>query len=116
MADLSIDGMNIAPGVVETIVSIAVRDVEGVAGIGDSAASGLLNFTRGGKPSTQGIEVDVDENDELHVSIRLHVMSGHVLPDVAAAVRQAIADAVNTQVGAKVGSVDVFIDGIQFSN
>ncbi len=115
MADLSIDGMNIAPGVVETIVSLAARDVEGVAGIGDPTTNGLLTFI-GGRPSTQGIEVDVDENNELHVSIRLHVISGHALPDVAAAVRQAIADAVSTQVGAKVASVDIFIDGIQFED
>lgn len=115
MADLSIDGMNIAPGVVETIVSLAARDVEGVADIGDPTTSGLLTFIAG-RPSTQGIEVDVDENNELHISIRLHVVSGHALPDVAAAVRQAIADAVSTQVGAKVASVDIFIDGIQFEN
>jgi uncharacterized alkaline shock family protein YloU len=44
------------------------------------------------------------------------VKSGYVLPDVAASVRQAIADAVNTQVGAKVSYVDVYIDGIQFED
>ena len=114
MTDLNIEGMNIAPGVVETIVSLAVRDVEGVAGIGDPATNGILTFIGGGKPSTQGIEVETDDNGELHVSVRLHVKSGHVLPDVAADVRRAIADAVSTQVGAKVASVDIFIDGIQF--
>ena len=114
MTDLSIDGMNIAPGVVETIVSLAARDVDGVSAIGDPTTSGILTFIGGGKPSTQGVEVDVDENSELHISIRLHVKSGHVLPDVAANVRQAIADAVSTQVGAQVGSVDIYIDGIQF--
>lgn len=116
MTDLNIDGMNIAPGVVETIVSLAARDVDGVAAIGDPTTSGFLSFIGGGKPSTQGIEVDVDENDELLISIRLHVKSGRVLPDVAAAVRLAIADAVSTQVGAKVGAVDVYIDGIQFED
>ena len=116
MADLNIDGMNIAPGVVETIVSLAARDVDGVAAIGDSAASGILSLIGGGKPSTQGIEVDVDENDELHISIRLQVKSGRVLPDLAANVRRAVVDAVNTQVGASVGSVDVYIDGIQFED
>ena len=116
MTDLTIDGMNIAPGVVETIVSLATRDVAGVAGIGDQATNGILTIIAGGKPSTQGIEVDVDENNELHVSVSMQVKSGFVLPDVAADVRQAIADAVNTQVGAKVGSVDIYIDGIQFQD
>ena len=115
MTDLNIDGMNIAPGVVETIVSLAVQDVEGVAGVGDSATNSLLTFI-GGKPYTQGVEIDVDENNELRISVRLYVKSGVVLPDLAATVRQSIADAVNTQVGAKVGSVDIYIDGIQFDN
>lgn len=115
MADLNIDGMNIAPGVVETIVSLAARDVEGVVGIGDLATNGILEFI-GGRPSTQGVEVDVDEDGNLHASICLTVKSGQVLPDLAAKVRKAVADAVNTQVGAKVGSVDIFIDGIQFED
>lgn len=116
MADLSIDGMSIAPGVVETIVSLAARDVSGVASVGDPAASGIRTLIGGGKPSTQGVEIELDENEQLHASIRLHVASGHVIPDVAAAVRQAVADAVSTQVGAKVGSVDIYVDGIQFED
>lgn len=115
MTDLNIDGMNIAPGVVETIVSLAARDVEGVAEVGDPATSNILTLI-GGKPLTQGVEVEVDENNALQISVRLCVKSGQVLPDLAAAVRQSIVDAVNTQVGASVGSVDIFIDGIQFDN
>ena len=41
MTDLNIDGMAIAPGVVETIVSIAANEVDGVASVGPSATSGL---------------------------------------------------------------------------
>ncbi|HAM16331.1 MAG TPA: Asp23/Gls24 family envelope stress response protein [Eggerthellaceae bacterium] len=115
MADLNIDGMAIAPGVVETIVSLAARDVAGVTSVGDPTTSGIMSLI-GGRPSTQGVEIDMDENNQLHVSVRIHVKNGHVLPDVASAVRQAISGAVNTQVGATVGSVDVYIDGIQFDN
>lgn len=115
MTDLNIEGMAIAPGVVETIVLLAARDVAGVAGVGDANASGFRTFI-GGKPSTQGVDVEMDENNELRVSIRIIVESGRVLPDLAANVRRAIADAVSTQVGATVGSVDVYIDGIQFED
>ena len=116
MTELNIDGAAVAPGVVETIVSLAAQSVEGVACIGDPTTSGIRSIIGGGKPSTQGIEVDADEAGELHVSLRLHVNSGQVLPELAANVRQAIADAVNTQVGLKVGSVDIYIDGIQFGD
>ena len=114
MSDLNIEGMTIAPGVVETIISLAARDVEGVASIGPATTSGLMDLIGGGRPSTQGIEVTTDENDELHVSLRMDVKSGNVLPDLAANVRRAVVDAVATQVGVKVAAVDIYIDGIQF--
>ena len=41
MTELNVDGMALAPGVVETIVSIAANEVEGVACIGPSTTSGL---------------------------------------------------------------------------
>ena len=114
MTELNLDGMALAPGVVETIVSIAANEVDGVASVGPSATSSLRSVFAG-KPSTQGIEVAIDEDDKLQVSVRVDVYYGYVLPDVAAAVRQSVADAVASQVGAQVGSVDVYIDGVQFN-
>ena len=116
MNELNLDGMALAPGVVETIVSIAANEVEGVASVG-SAAAGVLRSVFGAKPSTQGIDiaVDEDEDDKLVISVRVDVYYGYVLPDLAANLRQAVADAVASQVGAQVSSVDVYIDGIQFA-
>lgn len=116
MAELNMDGMAIAPGVLETIVSLAAQSVEGVVSVGDPTTSGIRSIIGGGKPSTQGIEIENDEDGKLHVSLRLHVKSGQVLPELAANVRKAIDDAINSQVGISVGSVDVYIDGIQFGN
>lgn len=114
MTDLNVDGMALAPGVVETIVSIAVGEVEGVASVGSSATGGLRSVFAA-KPSTQGIDITVDDEDKLHVAIRVDVYYGYALPDIADKLRQAVADAVSSQVGAQVGSVDVYIDGIQFA-
>ena len=108
-------GMNVAPSVIETIVTLAARDVEGVAFIGPQATSGLISKLST-KPLTQGIEVQTDENGLVNISIRIDVKSAYVLPDVAAKVREAVADAMAMQVGMEVGSVDIFIDGIQFRN
>lgn len=116
MAELNIDGMAIAPGVVETIVSLAAQSVDGVACVGDPTTSGIRSIIGGGKPSTQGIEIESDDEGKLHVSLRLNVKSGMVLPELAANVRKAIDDALNSQVGVPVGSVDIYIDGIQFDN
>ena len=114
MTDLNIDGMAIAPGVVETIVSIAANEVDGVASVGPSATSGLRAMFAS-KPSTQGIDIAVDDEEKLCVSVRIDVYYGHVLPELAAQVRMAVADAVASQVGIQVASVDVYIDDIQFA-
>ena len=114
MTDLNVDGMALAPGVVETIVSIAANEVEGVASVGPSTASGLRSVFAS-KPSTQGIDIAVDDEDKLHVAVRVDVSYGYALPDIAANLRQAIVDAVTSQVGVQVSSVDVYIDGMQFA-
>lgn len=115
MNDLNIDGMALAPGVVETIISIAANDVEGVASVGGAGPNGLRQiFTA--KPATQGIEIDVTENDKLKIAIRIDVYYGYSLPDIAQAIRSSIADAVTSQIGIPVESVDVYVDGIQFVN
>ena len=114
MTDLNVDGMALAPGVVETIISIAAKEVQGVAAVGPSGVSGLRSVF-GSKPSTQGIEVDIDDNDKLHVAVRIDVYYGFVLPEVARAIRTSISDAVASQIGIPVGNVDVYIDGIQFA-
>ena len=114
MTDLNVEGMALAPGVVETIVSIAVGEVEGVASVGPSSASGLRSVFAS-KPATQGIDVTLDEEEKLHVSVRVDVYYGYALPDLAANVRKAVADAVASQGGASDGDGDVYVDGSQFA-
>ena len=79
--ELSVEGMSIAPGVVETIISIAANEVDGVAS----------------------------------VTIHVEVYYGYVLPEVAANLRQSVADALLVQVGLEAAAVDIFVDGLQFA-
>ena len=103
--DLNVDGMSLAPGVVETIISIAANEVEGVASVGSLVA----------KPSTAGIETVLDADGKLQVALHIEVYHGQVLPELAARLREAVADALLVQVGLEVASVDIFVDGIQFA-
>ena len=92
MPDINTESMAIAPGVVETIVTLAVRDVAGVASVG-AAPSGirsLLSF----KQSVQGVSVN----------------------EIADNVRKSVADAVLSQVGLTVSRVDIRVDGIVFQD
>lgn len=110
--NLNANGMSVAPGVVDTIIAIAVEDVEGVAGIVQNAAS--LRSYISGKASHSGIETTVEDDGKLHIVLHIEVVYGNVLPELAAKVRQSVSDALLVQVGVEVSSIDIFIDGIVF--
>ena len=114
MSSNNVEGMSLAPGVVETIVSIAASDVDGIASVGSYATSGLRSILQA-RPSTAGIVVDTDDEGKANIEIHVEVFYGYVLPDLAANLRHAIAEALNHQVGLSVNSIDIYVDGIQFA-
>ena len=111
--ELSVEGMSIAPGVVETIISIAANEVDGVASVGSFATSSIRSMLAA-KPSAAGIEVDVDDDGRLRITIHVEVYYGYVLPEVAANLRQSVADALLVQVGLEAAAVDIFEYALQF--
>lgn len=114
MPDINAEGMAIAPGVMETIVILAVREVPGVASVG-AAPSGIRSLLAF-KQSTQGVSVSLADDDTVEVKVSLRVLSGYSLEEVADSVRSAVVDAILTQVGLKVSRVDIVVDGIQFQD
>lgn len=113
MPSLNIEGMTLADGVVETVISIAVKNVEGVVNVGVPSASGILSALQS-KPATQGIDVAPTDDGTIAAGVHVEAQFGAILPELAEAIRQAVVDAVLTQVGLTVSSVDVYIDGIRF--
>ena len=113
---ICVNGITIAPGVVETIVSLAAAEVPGVAGVGTagpiSAIAAALNA--GKSVPSAGIKLKVNEDNAVEVKITIQAYYGYRLADVAAKVRAAIADALKGQIGADTVSVDVFVDGLAF--
>ena len=111
---MNVEGLSIAPGVMETIISVAASEVDGVASLGSFATSGIRSMLAS-KPSTSGIETKMGDDSKLSVAVHVEVYYGYVLPELAAAqLRTAIAEALATQAGVEVSSVDVYIDGLQF--
>lgn len=102
----------IAPGVVETIVVLAVRDVPGVIGVGPAATGFLSALTA--KPSAQGVAVEPCEDGTYAVSVNVQVSSAHSLTGIANQIREDVADAVLSQAGLPVSRVDILVDGIRF--
>lgn len=112
--EFSIDGVTIAPGVAETIISLAVSEVEGVAGVGSSGAISSLAaaFSSSKSSSNSGIILEVDDSLEANVTLTIQVYYGYSLVDVSSRVREACADALKAQIGIEVKNVDINIDEI----
>ena len=113
---IQLEGVQLAPGVAETIISLAAAEVEGVAGVGTAGTFSAIMaaFSSDKAVPTAGIKLATGEDGKVAVSITIQAYYGHRLVDVAADVRRAVADALSGQVGAQVAAVDVYVDGLAF--
>ena len=113
MADTQPTGMAIAPDVLDTIVALALNDVEGVASVGTSPSKIRSLF---GKHNKHGVTVDQVSDSTINVSVVLTVFDGYSLNKIASDARVAIADAILSQTGYTVDRVDIHVDAILFQD
>ncbi len=111
-----IDGITIAPGVVETIISLAAAEVPGVAGVGTAGAISTIRsaFNAGNAIPTNGIRIEPHGDKQVAVTISIQAYYGYRLVEIAENVRKAIVDALAAQIGVTVTSVDVHVDALSF--
>jgi uncharacterized alkaline shock family protein YloU len=107
VSELSLEGLDIAPGVVETVVQLAAAEVEGVACVETST---LGKFS---KPS-RAIEIALDDDRGFLVSLHVTALYGRPLRQLGAAIQAAVSDALSSQTGHAASQVDVFIDAVTF--
>ena len=77
-----------------------------------SSIAAALNAGR--SVPTAGIKLAVAEDNSVSVNLTIQAYYGYRLADVAAQVREAVADALKGQVGAETSSVDVYVDALAF--
>jgi uncharacterized alkaline shock family protein YloU len=110
-ADLN---MTLAPGVIDTIISIAATEVDGVASVGEpTPTSGFLGLLNA-QPVNKGVTANFDAEGKLEVELHLSVYYGYPLTKLADAVRQMVNDALLVQVAVECSRIDIFIDSIKF--
>jgi uncharacterized alkaline shock family protein YloU len=105
--ELNLEGLDIAPGVVEMMVELAAAEVEGVASV---VASPLGKLSKSQKLT----EVSIDEDGNFVVSLHVTALYGRPLRQLGAALQDAVSDALTCQTGHSASVVDVFIDAVSF--
>lgn len=111
--EIRMEGLGVAPGVLDTIVTVATQSVEGVSCVG---APGLAGLVQKGvrKGAARAVDVSTSEDGRVQVSVHIHADYGAKLRSVAEQIQLAVSDALVSQVGVEVESVDVFVDGVVF--
>jgi len=110
--EVRLEGLGVAPGVLDTIVTVAAECVDGIAAVGAPGIAGLVQ--KGRKGSSRAVDVTVGEDGALSASIHVQVTYGFRLREVAGLVQDAVREALGSQVGLEVAGVDVFVDGLVF--
>lgn len=106
----------IADSVVAKIVSIAVREVDGVASLGGSvsgAMSQVVGRIRGKEHDTAGVGVEVGQT-QAAIDLSVRVQYPVAIPDVTEQIRQNVIDRVETLVGLNVVEVNIAVVDLVF--
>ncbi|MBE6991893.1 MAG: Asp23/Gls24 family envelope stress response protein [Ruminococcaceae bacterium] len=104
--------INISEEVVGSIASIALGEVEGVAGLAAGMGAELAEKF-GRKSTSKGVKLLITE-EEIRIDCFIMVKYGYAIQDVAASVQEAVANAVESMTGLKVTMVNVSVVGIAF--
>lgn len=108
------ESMSLAPGVLDTIITLAAAEAKGVAAVEQPSAGGLRGLLAP-KPAASGLVVEMTDEGKAQVELHLQAFYGHSLPEVADDVRTAVSDALLTQAGVETDRIDIFVDGIAFA-
>jgi len=108
----ALGNINISEEVLASISAAAAMEVEGVAGLGSNVngdAAAVVNR----KALARSVRLDM-EDDEVSVGIAVLVKYGHVVPEVAKEVQEAVKSALENTSGLQVLCVNVTVAGIAF--
>lgn len=103
---LILEGLTVAPSVIETIVALAAESLEGVT---------VPTLPSLRKNAARSIEINTDEDGNLIIGIHVQVAYGAKLHDVGEQIQAAVIDALSGQVGVTPRAVDVYVDSIVFA-
>ncbi len=104
--------INISEEVLASIAAAAALEVEGIAGLGTNL-SGDMAAVVNRKSLARSVRLDM-EQDEVSVGIAVLVKYGHVVPDVAREVQDAVKSALENTSGLQVVCVNVTVSGVAF--
>lgn len=114
-SEIEMKDFAISNNVIDSIVTSAVEEIEGVAYVmGHNAASNILSLITNKAPDPTDFITSEAVGDKVSVTVPVAVFFGYEFPELAEKIRIATAEALNTQIGVEVSEVNVVIDQLIF--
>ena len=107
------DQIKIDLTVLEVILGISAKKVDGVAGMRGGLKSGL-NRVLGREDRGKGVSVTVDENGELTADVYVYLKYGVNVPSVAAKIQEALKQQLTQMTDMNLKSINVHVVGLVF--
>ena len=108
-----IANLDIAPGVIETMVSTAIQEVPGVAAVGSPKFDRAFSTTLSRDDEDSGVEL-MAEDGEIKLDIRIQIFYGYKLQEIVDGIRENVNDVLYSQVGVSIDELNVFVTNLQF--
>ena len=103
--------VQISEDVIISIVTVAVGETEGVAGLSARLGSDIVEIL-GRKSWGKGVKLTITEDDRLYIECNIVAVYGYAVVNVAKAVQENVTSAVESMTGMQVTEVNVNVCGI----
>ncbi len=105
--------INISNDVIASIAGIATMEIEGVAGMAGSMASGLAEKLGAKKNPQKGVKVNVSPEGAV-IDLLIVVAFGVRIPELCWEIQENVKNSVESMTGTEVLRVNVFVEGVSF--
>lgn len=109
--EIDIGSVRISPDVVSAIASVAVTEIDGIAGLAQNLTGGLAELL-GKRNVARGIKVEVNDGVAV-IDAYIIVQYGAVIPVVSSKLQEKIKDDVETMTGISVDRINIHVQGVK---
>ena len=106
--------IHISEEVLAVIAAAAAMEVEGVKSLSANLSGDIAQLFTGKKAAAKGVRITLDETENVCVELSILIEYGCTIPDVARAVQESVATAIESTSGLRVACVNVHVGGVVF--
>ena len=104
-------GVIISNEVISIISAIAAKSVEGVSGMQNSVAGGIVEFL-GKKNPSKGVKVNFTEDEDVEIDISVSISYGCRIQQVAVEIQEKVKAEVEAMTGYNVKAVNILVEDV----